>query len=213
MRDGEYIGTVKLSETTEDQLTKMMVGRTVSFEKIANEAVDMNQVVLKVEKLRYKEFLKDISFELHKGEILGFAGLVGAGRTEVAKCMIGAYRKDGGTVTYKGETLSNSLSRNIEKGIVYLSEDRKDEGLVLMHSVMDNIALPNLKQLAKPFIRKRRWRIAQRITSKACGLKPIHILRKPRTCPEETSRRWLLQSGCIPMRMYIYLTNPQGELM
>lgn len=155
MRDGEYIGTVKLSETTEDQLTKMMVGRTVSFEKIANEAVDMNQVVLKVEKLRYKEFLKDISFELHKGEILGFAGLVGAGRTEVAKCMIGAYRKDGGTVTYKGETLSNSLSRNIEKGIVYLSEDRKDEGLVLMHSVMDNIALPNLKQLAKPFIRKK----------------------------------------------------------
>ena len=155
MRDGEYIGTVKLSETTEDQLTKMMVGRTVSFEKIANEAVDMNQVVLKVEKLRYKEFLKDISFELHKGEILGFAGLVGAGRTEVAKCMIGAYRKDGGTVMYKGETLSNSLSRNIEKGIVYLSEDRKDEGLVLMHSVMDNIALPNLKQLAKPFIRKK----------------------------------------------------------
>ena len=55
--------------------------------------------------------------------------------------MIGAYRKDGGTVTYKGETLSNSLSRNIEKGIVYLSEDRKDEGLVLMHSVMDNICL------------------------------------------------------------------------
>ena len=155
MRDGEYIGTVRLSESSEDELTKMMVGRTVSFEKIANEAVDMNQVVLKVEKLRYKEFLKDISFELHKGEILGFAGLVGAGRTEVAKCMIGAYRKDGGIVTYKGETLSNSLSRNIEKGIVYLSEDRKDEGLVLMHSVMDNIALPNLKQLAKPFIRKK----------------------------------------------------------
>ena len=155
MRDGEYIGTVRLSESSEDELTKMMVGRTVSFEKIANEAVDMNQVVLKVENLRYKDFLKDISFELHKGEILGFAGLVGAGRTEAAKCVIGAYRKNGGTVTYKGETLSNNLSRNIEKGIVYLSEDRKDEGLVLMHSVMDNIALPNLKQLAKPFIRKK----------------------------------------------------------
>ena len=149
MRDGEYIGTVRLSESSEDELTKMMVGRTVSFEKIANEAVDMNQVVLKVENLRYKDFLKDISFELHKGEILGFAGLVGAGRTEAAKCMIGAYRKNGGTVTYKGETLSNNLSRNIEKGIVYLSEDRKDEGLV------DNIALPNLKRLAKPFIRKK----------------------------------------------------------
>lgn len=66
MRDGEYIGTVRLSETTEDQLTKMMVGRTVSFEKIANEAVDMNQVVLKVEKLGYKDFLKDISLSCIK---------------------------------------------------------------------------------------------------------------------------------------------------
>lgn len=155
MRDGEYIGTVVLSETTQDQLTRMMVGRTVSFEKICNEAVDMDQVVLKVENLRYKNFLKDISFELHKGEILGFAGLVGAGRTEVAKCVIGALKKTGGTVTYKGEPLTGSLSGNIEKGIVYLSEDRKDEGLVLMHSVMDNIALPNLKQLARPFINKK----------------------------------------------------------
>ncbi|MFR3752132.1 MAG: ATP-binding cassette domain-containing protein [Enterocloster sp.] len=125
-----------------------------------------------------KEFLKDISFELHKGEILGFAGLVGAGRTEVAKCMIGATQKRwGNCCVHKGETLSNSLSRNIEKGIVYLSEDRKDEGLVLMHSVMDNIALPNLKQLAKPFIRKKEMADRAKDYIRACGLRPIHILR------------------------------------
>lgn len=155
MRDGGYIGTVRLDETNEDELTRMMVGRSVSFDKIKNDAVDMSQVVLKAEHLEYKDFLKDISFELHKGEILGFAGLVGAGRTEVAKCMIGAYKKTGGRVSYKGQLLGNSLPRNIEKGIVYLSEDRKDEGLVLMHSVMDNIALPNLKQLARPFLKRK----------------------------------------------------------
>ena len=87
---------------------------------------DRNQVVLKVEKLRYKEFLKDISFELHKGEILGFAGLVGAGRTEVAKCMIGAYRKDGGTVTYKGEKMC--IRDSTQGGYGEMGQEKQEHG-------------------------------------------------------------------------------------
>ena len=123
-------------------------------------------------------------------------------------------QKRWGTVTYKGETLSNSLSRNIEKGIVYLSEDRKDEGLVLMHSVMDNIALPNLKQLAKTvYPQKGDGGSRKGLHQELCGLKPIHILREAKNLSGGNQQRWLLQSGCIPMRMYIYLTNPQGELM
>ena len=154
LKDGTYVDTKPIGEVTKDSLIRMMVGREMS--DIYNiKRQEPGEEVLRVEDFSDSSHFKDINFSVHKGEILGFAGLVGAGRTEVAKCMIGAYRKDGGTVTYKGETLSNSLSRNIEKGIVYLSEDRKDEGLVLMHSVMDNIALPNLKQLAKPFIRKK----------------------------------------------------------
>lgn len=156
MRDGSYVGTVQMSDTNEDELTKLMVGRTVNFDKAQISAADKKKVVLSVKGLCYKNQLKNISFDLHKGEILGFAGLVGAGRTETAKCIMGAYKKTSGDITYKGEPVSHVLADNIENGMVYLSEDRKEEGLVLMHSVMDNIALPNLKILANPFINRKR---------------------------------------------------------
>lgn len=106
--------------------------------------------------LNFKNLVKNVSFELHKGEILGFAGLVGAGRTETAKALIGDYKRDGGTIFFKGEELGTDLSENIRKGIVYLSEDRKDEGLVLMHSVAENIALPNLGKLCRPFLDRKK---------------------------------------------------------
>jgi ribose transport system ATP-binding protein len=145
MRDGEYVDTVELKQTTVEELTQMMVGRSVSFERFENKALDMSKEVLKVEGLNYKEQLKNISFKLHKGEILGMSGLVGAGRTELAKCIIGAYTKSSGTIYLNGKEYQNpSICKSIEKGVVYLSEDRKDEGLVLMHSLKDNIALPNL---------------------------------------------------------------------
>lgn len=155
MRDGEYVGTVNIKDTTEDELTEMMVGRKVSFEKIENKNVDWNDVVLSVKNLGYKDFVKNVSFDLHRGEILGFAGLVGAGRTETAKTIIGDYKKDSGTVFYKGKKIGTDLSENIKNGIVYLSEDRKDEGLILMHSVAENIALPNLDKLCRPFLNRR----------------------------------------------------------
>ncbi len=155
MRDGEYVGTVNIKDTTEDELTEMMVGRKVSFDKIENKNVDWEDVVLSVKNLGYKDLVKNVSFDLHKGEILGFAGLVGAGRTETAKTIIGDYKKDSGTVFYKGKEIGTDLSENIKNGIVYLSEDRKDEGLILMHSVAENIALPNLDKLCRPFLNRR----------------------------------------------------------
>ena len=158
MRDGEYVGTVNIKDTTEDELTEMMVGRKVSFDKIENKCIDRNEVVLSVKNLRYKNLVKDVSFDLHRGEILGFAGLVGAGRTETAKTIIGDYKKDKGEVIYKGKEIGTDLSENIKNGIVYLSEDRKDEGLILMHSVAENIALPNLDKLCRPFLNRRKER-------------------------------------------------------
>ena len=92
MRDGHYIGTVNMSKTSEDELTEMMVGRKVSFQKLHNEYLKMDEVVLSVKNLNYKGLVKNISFDLHKGEILGFAGLVGAGRTEMAKTILGYYK-------------------------------------------------------------------------------------------------------------------------
>lgn len=150
MRDGRYVNTIKLADTNVDELTKLMVGREVSFKRFQNSYINDNKVVLDVKSLCYKSLLKDISLELKQGEILGLAGLVGAGRTELAKCIIGAYRKTGGSVQLMGEKLKdNDVEYAIRKGIVYLSEDRKDEGLVLMHSLTDNVALPNLKKFGR----------------------------------------------------------------
>jgi len=152
MRDGEYIGTVNISETNEAEITRMLVGRDVKFQRLHNEIVDYSNIVLSVKNLYYKDLLKDINFDLYSGEILGFAGLVGSGRTEIAKCIISDYKKSQGEIYFKGNEVSSRLDKNIEDGIVYLSEDRKDEGLVLMHNIVENINLPNLKQVAKPFI-------------------------------------------------------------
>ncbi|QUI22568.1 sugar ABC transporter ATP-binding protein [Vallitalea pronyensis] len=147
MRDGEYVSTVYLHETDCDALTKLMVGRKVSFEKIENHAIKHDEVVLEVKNLCYKDVIKNVNLSLKKGEILGIAGLVGAGRTELAKCIIGAYKTKIGSIILKGEALKgNSIKESIDKGMVYLSEDRKDEGLILMHTVLDNMALPNLKR-------------------------------------------------------------------
>ncbi len=156
LRDGCYVGTKNISEITERELTRMMVGRDVSFDKVSNPG-RTDQVVLEVRDLCYKNRVKNVSFDLHKGEILGFSGLVGAGRTEVAKCIVGAYRHSG-SVKFQGEELPCSVAETAQRGVVYLSEDRKGEGLVLMHSLSENVALPNLKKLATPLVKKGKLR-------------------------------------------------------
>lgn len=155
LRDGECVDTVELRETNEEELTKMMVGRKISFKKENNDYIQKDIIVLEAKHIHYKDMIKDVSIDLKKGEILGIAGLVGAGRTELAKCIIGAYTKTGGEVLLYGRQLKGSVANSIKKGLVYLSEDRKDEGLVLIHSVRDNIALPNLKKFGKLFLNKK----------------------------------------------------------
>lgn len=157
MRDGEYVTTLDLKDTNVDELTKLMVGREVSFARIKNDFIDENNIVLNVKNINYKNIVKDVSFDLKKGEILGISGLVGAGRTELAKSIIGAYKNSEGKVFLEGEQLKgNDVGQSIKKGIVYLSEDRKDEGLVLMHSLTDNIALPNLTSFGKLFLKNKK---------------------------------------------------------
>ena len=156
MRDGEYISTVNLKETDCDELTKLMVGRKVSFEKVENKHIK-DEVVLEVKNLYYKNLIKDVSLTLRKGEILGIAGLVGAGRTELAKCIIGAFKTKKGSIMLKGKPLKgNSIKETIDNGMVYISEDRKDEGLILMHSVLDNVALPNLNRFGNLLLSKEK---------------------------------------------------------
>lgn len=144
MRDGAYIGTVKTAETTFDQLVKMMVGRemTVRFPK---ETAPIGSEVLIVENLVRKGVLHNISFSVRAGEVVGVAGLMGAGRTEMARAIFGADPIDGGTITVAGKKATiSSPADAIRAGIGLITEDRKHQGLVLSLSVGENITMAAL---------------------------------------------------------------------
>ena len=146
MRDGEYVGTLITSETTKDEIVKMMVGRVIYGDKKEKSTVSPDApVVLEVKNLNRGKEIKNVSFKLHKGEILGFSGLMGAGRTEVARAIYGADPVESGEVFINGEKVSfNSPHEAVEHGICYLSEDRKRYGLLLDKSVSENSVLSSL---------------------------------------------------------------------
>jgi ABC-type sugar transport system ATPase subunit len=144
MRDGRVVDTLPASELDEDGLVRLMVGREVG-NLYPKPETEIGDVLLRASGVSRGSVLKDCSFEVRSGEILGFAGLVGAGRTELARAVFGADPVDSGTVELEGETLRVRNPQDaIESGIGYLTEDRKDEGLALQLGVDQNITLANL---------------------------------------------------------------------
>lgn len=152
MRDGEYIGTRDSASVEIDDVIQMMVGRVIYEEHKKISIIDKDTpVVMKAEHFSSRD-VKDVSFELFQGEILGFAGLIGAGRTELARLIFGADPKDSGDLYLKGEKLDiTSPFKAVEKGIGYLSEDRKRYGVVLGMSIANNIVLTKLKDFVTRF--------------------------------------------------------------
>lgn len=142
LRDGQYIDTVNTKETSIDKIISMMVGRTI-FESTPEIPENPSQeVLLDVKKLKRGNVIKDVSFSLKKGEILGFAGLIGAGRTEVARAIFGADLLESGEVYIKGTRVNiHNPSDAVKHGIGYLSEDRKRFGLTLGMDVETNVVL------------------------------------------------------------------------
>jgi ribose transport system ATP-binding protein len=132
MRDGRYVDTIHTQEATIDQIINMMVGRTI-YETTPELPEDAHQnVVLEVKDLNRGSLIRDVSFKLKRGEILGFAGLVGAGRTEVARAIFGADKIDSGEIYINGQPVTiRSPQDAVRQGIGYLSEDRKRYGLTL----------------------------------------------------------------------------------
>jgi ribose ABC superfamily ATP binding cassette transporter rbsA len=154
MRDGEYVGTVNTKETTKDEIIAMMVGRTIYEDpKAASAVADDAPVVLEVKNLKAGSSVKDVSFQLRKGEILGFSGLMGAGRTEVARLLFGADKKESGTIFVNGKEVTiNSPQDAIREGIGYLSEDRKRFGCIVDMTIADNTVMTNLDHYIKGFL-------------------------------------------------------------
>ena len=146
LRDGKYIGEVKTKDITKDDLISMMVGRKLE-DQFPYKKSSEGYTILKVENLSFDEKVCDISFEAKSGEILGISGLMGSGRTEMAKTIFGEYKKSSGRILVDGEEVNIcSPKDSIEKGICYLSEDRKKEGLILGMTVGSNMTLSNLKK-------------------------------------------------------------------
>jgi ribose transport system ATP-binding protein len=147
MRDGRYVATVPTAEARLEQIISMMVGRTIFEEATEIPEAANDEVVLEVRNLNRGRMVRDVSFELRKGEILGFAGLVGAGRTEVARAVFGADRADSGEILVHGTPVRiASPADAVRHGIGYLSEDRKRFGLALGMDVESNIVLASLRR-------------------------------------------------------------------
>jgi len=159
MRDGQYIATTNVCDLDRDQVIHMMVGRELKDE-FPKEVFEPTNEVLRVDKLSRKGVFRDISLRLRAGEIVGLTGLVGAGRTEVARAIFGADAIDGGEITLNGKSvLIRSPQEAIRYGIGLLTEDRKGQGLVLGMTVRENTTLANLKSLVKVlFVDRRRER-------------------------------------------------------
>jgi ABC-type sugar transport system ATPase subunit len=152
LRDGENIVTRDIEDVTMEQMIQWMVGREID-EQFYKEEVEIGDVVLEAKNLSVQGLVKDVSFQLREGEILGLAGLVGAGRTELLKSIFGEYQLDGGTLTIFGEECRFKSPRDaIAKGLGFVPEDRKNEGAVLCRSIEENISLGTLAKKEFKFL-------------------------------------------------------------
>ena len=149
LRDGSHVATRDKADLKRDEMIELMVGRSLDKEFPPHDC-QPGAVRLEVKNLSRGNQVRDVSFELHAGEIVGLTGLVGAGRTETARLIFGADRKDTGTVELDGRPIRATTPRDaIRAGICLLTEDRKSQGLVLGQTVQENFGLPNLRQFSQ----------------------------------------------------------------
>lgn len=159
MRDGEYIGTVNTNETTQEEIVKMMVGREIgNINKTKSNVKIDAKTVLEVKNIKNNTSVHGVSFKLRRGEILGISGLMGAGRTELARLIYGAEKKTDGEVYINGVKKDiRTPEEAVSAGICYLSEDRKRYGLLVQKNVAENTSLSSIdKYIQNGFIDDKR---------------------------------------------------------
>jgi len=148
LRDGKYVDTHTIAEVDKAELIRMMVNRELK-DHFPKQTAERGEALLRVSGLTRAGELDNISFSLHRGEVLGIAGLLGSGRTELARALFGVDRIDSGQIYIKGRQQSITSPRQaISLGIGLLTEDRKSQGLIMPLSLQDNICLPSLKRLS-----------------------------------------------------------------
>ena len=156
LRDGQLVGSKTLADLPREELVEMMIGRAAVVESYGVLPADRNEEVLRVEKLAGRGQLHGASFSLYAGEILGFYGLVGAGRTELARLVVGAERVERGVVYIRGEAVRiNSVADSLYRhNMGYITENRKEEGLLLDSPVKTNLGITIWQRIASRFSRR-----------------------------------------------------------
>lgn len=153
MRDGQWVATRDVEDLPVGDVIELMVGRRIVSDTRPRPLPPDREAVLRVSGLSTRDLLRDVSFELHRGEVLGFAGLVGAGRTEVARALIGADPMDAGDVEVFGEPAHIRTPEDaVAHSIAYLSEDRKRFGLLLDKDLVENISLPSYRIWSRAWV-------------------------------------------------------------
>jgi ribose transport system ATP-binding protein len=148
LRDGEYNGTIDTAHTNEDEVTKLMIGRSLEFDH-SSKPTEFRENVLEVRNLSVEGVCKDISFNVRNGEIVGMYGLVGAGRSEIAEAIFGLRRSSAGEILLEGESVTiKSPHDAVARGIALVPESRKEQGLVLGLNCRDNITLSTLASVS-----------------------------------------------------------------
>jgi ribose transport system ATP-binding protein len=152
LRDGQFVGTHRIADLQPEDVIRMMVGREVEQIFEPRTTPPSQEIALEVTNLSRGQVIQDINFKLHKGEVLGIAGLVGAGRTELAETLFGIHPANAGTILLEGQPINiRRPSQAIRNGIGLVPEDRKRQGLFLRMSVAANVVMAMLKRLARLF--------------------------------------------------------------
>jgi len=159
MRDGNIVGILKKGEIDSRAVTTLMIGREVGGEEEQGSSGRFENNCLEVAHLSYSHMLTDVNFKAYGGEILGIGGLVGSGRTELIRCIFGAAKRSGGTITLNGKPVSQRIKKNIKGGFGYVPEDRRVEGLIPMLSMEKNITIASYDRLASAGLVSRRKEI------------------------------------------------------
>lgn len=210
LKDGEYVGTVDTDKIDRTGLIHMMTGREIADIYPPRGGVEIGQEVLKVEHLCKKGVFEDVSFSIKAGEIVGMSGLVGSGRTEVCRAIMGIDRLDSGDVLLNGEKLKIKAPRDaIDAGIMYISEDRKEDGMILDLPIETNITLTTIGRYARGgFINRKKERQAIHEMTDMLSVKCAGIHQNVRDLSGGNQQKVMLANGILVGAPVIIIDEP-----
>jgi rhamnose transport system ATP-binding protein len=209
LRDGAYVDTRPMTGVTRDELIRLMVGRTIT-NLFPKQEVQAGEVVLKVENLTCPGLFQNISFELHKGEILGMAGLIGAGRTDVARAIFGVEPPEIGTIQLEGKPIRiTSPQQAIALGLAYVPEDRQLHGLIPPMNITENISLPILQEYTRRgWLRNKRERSATFNAARQMEVRANNIFQKARELSGGNQQKVVLAKWLSTQPRILILDEP-----